>query len=631
MMRNFYTLLCAFLIAGSIFAQGVATSNIQPAPKKLSDFNIPRVQNVETYSLRSSVDCSSSTALYCEDFEGVTAPNLPTDLTTSSMEDGYTVPVNGNNIQVDGFYTGNNIDAGASGYWIEISEHTQFAMTNDDACLPSGANPNNNNNCDLSFEVLQLPTLDFTGEGNLGLLFEFYHDKMWSGGDAFLEISTDEGASWTDLNGGPLQATSSWQTGAYNLSEYEDEESVSIRFTWSDDNNWASGFAVDDIEIRELQEYEVVMTKKFQRFPSAILGGTTYQNTPLDQAQAIGYIFGGHLKNLGTSTLDSARVYSSITSENFNSSSDGISALSLTQDTFFCNEVFIPSATGTYTVDIFGAATEHEVESVSETIEFIVSDFDYARDVSDFTGGYTSANAINEDGVEQRGNIYQIYADATLYAIKARIHPSTTPDQEAKAILSIVDSNGNINYYSETPVINVGQHTDDWINFVFDTPEELEAGTVYLAAVHADFNDDGKFLFLANAGSSNGESLRQDISGSDGDAGDWYPLVSTPMVRLNFDSDATAPVGITENNGKEFNIYPNPNNGEFNISINNTESNNVTIAMQNIIGQNVYTETLNNITKLDKKFSFSNFEKGIYTVSVSYENGEILTQKVVIQ
>ena len=40
---------------------------------------------------------------------------------------------------------------------------------------------------------------------------------------------------------------------------------------------------------------------------------------------------------------------------------------------------------------------------------------------------------------------------------------------------------------------------------------------------------------------------------------------------------------------------------------------------------------LNSITKLEKKFSFSEFEKGIYTIAVSYENGETQTQKVVIQ
>ena len=181
MMRNFYTLLCAFLIAGSIFAQGVATSNIQPAPKKLSDSNIPRVQNVETYSLRSAVDCSSSTAIYCEDFEGVTAPALPANLTTTSLEDGYVIPFNGSLTTVSGFYTGDFEDAYIGGFW-NVSDHTQFAMTNDDACFPSGADPNPNNNCDLNLEILELPVLDFINEDEQWIIFDYFNDKRYGGG-----------------------------------------------------------------------------------------------------------------------------------------------------------------------------------------------------------------------------------------------------------------------------------------------------------------------------------------------------------------------------------------------------------------------------------------------------------------
>ena len=40
-------------------------------------------------TLRSSVDCSTSDALYCEDFENVSIPDLPSDVSTSTLEQNY--------------------------------------------------------------------------------------------------------------------------------------------------------------------------------------------------------------------------------------------------------------------------------------------------------------------------------------------------------------------------------------------------------------------------------------------------------------------------------------------------------------------------------------------------------------
>ncbi|MCH1612024.1 MAG: hypothetical protein L7S72_01885, partial [Flavobacteriales bacterium] len=148
--------------------------------------------NKNEITLRSSVDCSTSNALYCEDFESVTAPNLPDSLTTLSLEANYFTISDGSLVELStgGFYTGNAADANAGGYW-PVGEHGQFAMTNDDACRPGGVTPNNNNSCDLSFEKLVLPELDFTGQEDVFLIFEYYHDKSYGPGDADVHISTD--------------------------------------------------------------------------------------------------------------------------------------------------------------------------------------------------------------------------------------------------------------------------------------------------------------------------------------------------------------------------------------------------------------------------------------------------------
>ena len=65
-----------------------------------------------------------------------------------------------------------------------------------------------------------------------------------------VEISVDGGTSFTEDLSGPLPETQAWQQGAFDLSDYNDQDSsVKIQFIWSDGGSWASGFAVDDIEI----------------------------------------------------------------------------------------------------------------------------------------------------------------------------------------------------------------------------------------------------------------------------------------------------------------------------------------------------------------------------------------------
>ena len=57
--------------------------------------------------------------------------------------------------------------------------------------------------------------------------------------------------------------------------------------------------------------------------------------------------------------------------------------------------------------------TQTETSSVS----FEVTEFEYARDNAGMTGDYSGGSYVNDAGTEQRGNVFDIYADATIYAI----------------------------------------------------------------------------------------------------------------------------------------------------------------------------------------------------------------------
>jgi hypothetical protein len=343
---------------------------------------------------------------------------------------------------------------------------------------------------------------------------------------------------------------------------------------------------------------------------------------------------------MGLNTLDSARVYASITSEGFSSQSDGINTVSLDQDSLFCNDVFTATSAGTYTADIY-AADENGTQTETSSVSFEVTEFEYARDDAGMSGDYSGGSFVNDAGSEQRGNVFDIYADATIYAIKVRAHPATSPSCMVKGIINtVIPGDGTeanpttYAFFTETPEINIGEYTDGWTNLMFNPPVQVFAGDVILATISAAYNGVDTLVIGTSGNTDVAETMLQDIDGTqpNGNPGDWYYTTTAPMVRLNFDPNATGPTppaSVNEIvNQANFNVYPNPNNGIFNISISNSVENQ-TIEIKNIIGQIVYSETASNssINTID----LSDLDKGVYTVSLVSESGISTAKKIIIQ
>jgi hypothetical protein len=84
-------------------------------------------------------------------------------------------------------------------------------------------------------------------------------------------------------------------------------------------------------------------------------------------------------------------------------------------------------------------------------------------------------------------------------------------------------------------------------------------------------------------------------------------------------------ISINEMNNKTtFNIYPNPNNGE-QISITGKEINSIEIL--NIQGQLIKTVEVNKDSTL---INLEDLPKGLYFVKVLFENGKVLTEKLIL-
>ena len=485
------------------------------------------------------------------------------------------------------------------------------------------------------------PYIDLSNDTNVTLKFE--HAFRWccdADHELYVGVSVDDGITWENFVVNENQVTNELATTEERSIVISDvaggKDSVLIRFDWAQTTDFASShyfWMIDDVKIIETPEYESLLADNFVRFPSTWFGGTSYSNTPLVQAQATAYFFGGIVQNLGINDLDSARIIANIESEGFNSLSYGVTLASQFRDTLVCNEGFTPSAIGEINGLVYGL-DDNNISTDTAALNFIVSEYEYARDRSDFNTSFGSYT-INDEGSEQIGNVFDIYADADIHSVKVYIDETTSENAQAKVVMnSRTPGSAVINYEDETNIINVGQYRGQWVDFTFISPYPALAGQILLPTVYAEYSNGADLVVIGRSGMSEaGETMLQDIDGlqPNGDPGDWYYIISTPMIRLNFDPNAQGPLSIDDNENIKFNIYPNPNNGIFSLQINQLENSDILLNINNVLGQVVYSENIENTNSLNKEINLSHLQKGIYNLSIFNSKGLKTTKKVVIK
>ena len=101
----------------------------------------------------------------------------------------------------------------------------------------------------------------------------------------------------------------------------------------------------------------------------------------------------------------------------------------------------------------------------------------------------------------------------------------------------------------------------------------------------------------------------------------------TDPSAINYNPNATSDDGscvydttnIEESSLFEVTLYPNPNNGSFNLNL-NRDINNLKISIFNILGQEVFSENIVNYNATFKKNIDLDLVKGTYIVNVKTED-----------
>ncbi|MCW3083837.1 MAG: Lysyl endopeptidase [Bacteroidetes bacterium] len=91
--------------------------------------------------------------------------------------------------------------------------------------------------------------------------------------------------------------------------------------------------------------------------------------------------------------------------------------------------------------------------------------------------------------------------------------------------------------------------------------------------------------------------------------------------------------GVNENAdlNSSVSVYPNPNNGQFNVSINMAKAKNVTIKVMNILGEVVSTKSLENVSNNVCNIDLTGQAKGMYFVEITADNEKVVKKINVIR
>ncbi len=622
----------ALLIFGMAFS---FCSYAQENIKSLMSFPEKAPTIYQLQSIQAIADEDSADVIWYEDFrEGLDGNN-------SSVNPAWSVSGDDGDVWELDFDGSNGDYAGDTPYLLESESAANgwmiFDADGSNAGLPTSAYSERQGQ-------LTSPYIDLSNDSNLTLSFE--HAYRWCCFSSHeLVVSVNDGSGWesaasyqvNDLGTvNVLSGTITYEVIITEIAALKD--SVQIRFDWAVGENTASHYfwMVDDVKIIKTQPYSSNLLNSFNNVPSDYFGGTSYRVMPLEQISETEYFYGGYIENVGYNTLDSLRIHAEVSSDGFVSQSNGLSLISSDKDSIYVNDGFTPTEIGTYIADIVAKDDYGYVLTDTLRRTFTVSNYIYARDNGDNATNF-GRYGINADGSRQYGNVFDIYATSNLYSIKFRLDQRTSPNAQGTIRLNTVDTqSGEISFLVETETLNLGQYTGDWFDVSFNPPIILDAGQVVLPAIYATYNGiDTVFVNTSGSNPNNSESLVQDIDGTqDGvNPGTWLYTTSAPCVRLNFDPNVVGVnVGIEENNYlSKFNVFPNPNNGRFNIQIQTSQSEDININISNLLGQIVYSEKVSITNSLNKWLDLSHLKKGIYSVRLKNNNKNFITKKVTIQ
>jgi hypothetical protein len=492
-----------------------------------------------------------------------------------------------------------------------------YALINSDA---AGANATQN------ATIVTAGMINLTANPNVSLVFQQTHRRYLE--KTYVIVSNNNGATWTEFE---VNATMAVSTNAPNPQQVQvnissvagGQDSVKIGFKYTGAYDWF--WAVDDVKITQTDDYDLSLNGMYWGTEGPWGARLPYYKMPVDQIAPVK--FSGIAQNIGA--LSQNDVVFTATSGAFSgTSAQGTLAPNMI-DTLDATSDFTPTTVGAYTFGgavTSGATDAAPTDNVITNGAFEVSNFVYQRD----RGTYVSGSFNQGEGFEV-GNVFDIVADANIYSLNVFLHPNTNPGAEIYATIYDIDpATGDFVYAagSASHIVTAAEvgTTGGVVDLPLSGSFPVVAGTPYLVVV-GSFGDGGSTddLVVGTAGNSErSTSFYFDMTDQT-----WYYTSSTPMVRIDFQDNASI-----DDNAAAFDVvmYPNPATEVTTLSFNLKNNAAVNVFVTDLTGKTVAANALTNAAagKNSVEINTAEMAAGVYTVSF-VANNTTITKKLVVR
>ncbi len=569
----------------------------------------------------ASAQSRQSSCFWSEDFE----QGIPADWSTNQVE-RLTPSGVGLGEFIPAFTSGIASDANAGGYFPvpDAPVSNRFAMANDDAppC-----------NCDLDSAVLATPVIDLSGIFNAALDLRVHHAQALGGGDAWIDFSIN-GTDWQPFE--VIPAGPGWQQLTFNMNLLGGISTLQLRFRWSDNGAWASGFAVDDLCIRETLVHDLAVTQlrigdeSVSPFTTGA-NGVGYRMLPLEQSRPLSV--SADLHNLGSAPLFNTVV--TLTAQQ-NGTDHGPfqsapidTLLSGERTTVVVQSDWAPDALGevTYTA-IAGSPTGEEDANDNQSVATITitgPGWDGGYGAMAIDGGVVEGAARSSEGFIAAVRFELVNEGSTARGISAVIDPNSQVGQEVRGI--IMDANFSFIDTTSRHAISPADIEAALLGLPlylpFPTPPTLSAADHFAGLQRLVGSGPVGVLTSGNGpigAAAFMEGLTFDI--------DW--LTAMPMVRLHLSDYGVGVVNspLTEPGSR---IYPMPVHGHAVVEHAFRGSGQARMVVRDAAGRELLREELGAVQKGAQSIGLdlSPLANGAYTLHIE-EGQQVTGLKVVV-
>ncbi|MEY3235949.1 MAG: hypothetical protein RI883_50 [Bacteroidota bacterium] len=494
-------------------------------------------------------------------------------------------------------------------------------------------NSDANNNADANgTRIITTATnalaINLFGKPNVRLNFQ--HNFRWWHDTRGVRVSGDNGLNWTDFEitnqtdySTPNQNSDNPHMTSVDISAVAGGQTqVLIQFYYDDNDYWGWYWAVDDVSITVIDDYDLKLTKAYWGSTGFWGARLPYYQIPTTQIAPID--FSGIVLNYGVLS-QSAITFSAIIPSLYTAASAQYNLVANQIDTMDCLTQFTPPtavASHTVTFATTSGATDAFPADNTTPLTINITNYNYARDADVIDGG-----SFNSGDEFEAGNIFDIVNDQDLRGIDVVIGANAEAGAEVYVKLYSIDAaTGDFVYMDESsPYILTDTDLGQKITFILLNTQALTAGESYLAVI-ASFGDGGATndLVVATSGISD-DNTSYFYDGTDQT---WYFTTSTPMVRLNFDPS----LSVSElENTLGMNVYPNPTNTNTTVSFSLTNESTVSVNVTDLAGKVIITNALGTVSGAQNiNVNTENLTSGVYMVNVSV-NGNVSTEKLIVR